>query len=98
LNRNAGAKVCLAGEFESSESEFVDEIKIVSIFLLKKNLNKGTTNFSEKFMLKTLFLIFGIGVILIYLASSWFGWEFANSGSRSRLGTPFIYGGFRGGK
>jgi hypothetical protein len=49
-------------------------------------------------MLKTLFLILGIGVILIYAASSWFGWEFANSGSRSRLGVPFIYGGFRGGK
>jgi len=49
-------------------------------------------------MLKTLFLILGIGVILIYAASSWLGWEFANSGSRSRLGMPFIYGGFRGGK
>jgi hypothetical protein len=49
-------------------------------------------------MLKTLFLIFGIGVILIYAASSWFGWEFANSGSRSQLGVPFIYTGFRGGK
>jgi len=49
-------------------------------------------------MFKTLFLIFGIGVILIYAASSWFGWEVANSGSRSRLGVPFIYGGFRGGK
>jgi len=49
-------------------------------------------------MFRTLFLIFGIGVILIYAASSWFGWEFANSGSRSRLGVPFIYGGYRGGK
>ncbi len=49
-------------------------------------------------MIKALFLIFGIGVILFYASSSWFGWELANSGSRSRLGVPFIYGGFRGGK
>jgi hypothetical protein len=50
-------------------------------------------------MFKTLFLIFGLGVVLIYGLSSMFGWEFANAGSRSRLGTPFFYGGgFRGGK
>lgn len=49
-------------------------------------------------MLKKLYMIFGIGVLLIYSASTWFGWELANSGSRSRLGVPFIYGGFRGGK
>lgn len=49
-------------------------------------------------MLKTLFLIFGFGVIFTYATASWFGWEFANSGSNSRLGMPFIYGGFRGGK
>jgi hypothetical protein len=50
-------------------------------------------------MLKTLFLIFGLGIVLIYALSSAFGWEFANAGSRSRLGTPFFYGGgFRGGK
>lgn len=49
-------------------------------------------------MLRALFVIFGTGVILFYLASSWFGWELANSGSRSRLGVPFIYTGFRGGK
>jgi hypothetical protein len=49
-------------------------------------------------MLRTIFLIFTGGVLLLYLVSSWFGWEIANSGSRSRLGTPFIYGGFRGGK
>ena len=49
-------------------------------------------------MLRTIFLIFGIGVILLYASSSWFGWELANSGSNSRLGVPFIYGGFRGGK
>ena len=49
-------------------------------------------------MFKALFLIFGLGVILTYGAVSWLGYELANSGSRSRLGVPFIYGGFRGGK
>jgi hypothetical protein len=49
-------------------------------------------------MFRSLFLIFGIGVILLYSMASMFGWEFANSGSNSRLGMPFIYGGFRGGK
>lgn len=49
-------------------------------------------------MMKSLFLTFGIGVILLYSTASWFGWELANSGSNSRLGMPFIYGGFRGGK
>jgi hypothetical protein len=50
-------------------------------------------------MLRTLFLIFGLGVVLLYAASAFFGWELANSGSSSRLGVPFIYsGGFRGGK
>ncbi len=35
----------------------------------------------------------------MYTTSSWLGWEFANSGkSRSFLGVPFIYTGFRGGK
>ncbi|MDQ3711823.1 MAG: hypothetical protein M3388_06355 [Acidobacteriota bacterium] len=47
---------------------------------------------------KALFLTFGGGIILFYLLSSSFGWELANSGSRSRLGVPFIYTGFRGGK
>jgi hypothetical protein len=46
-----------------------------------------------------LFLIFGIGVVFVYSMASILGWEFANAGSRSRLGTPFFYGGgFRGGK
>lgn len=50
-------------------------------------------------MLRAIFLIFGMGVILLYLASSWFGWELASAGRNSRLGVPFIYGGgFRGGK
>lgn len=50
-------------------------------------------------MWKTLFLIFGFGVIFLYGLSSLLGWEFANAGSRSRLGAPFFYGGgFRGGK
>jgi len=49
-------------------------------------------------MFKTIYLIFGMGVLLLYSAGAWFGWELANSGSRSRLGVPFIYTGFRGGK
>ncbi len=50
-------------------------------------------------MFKILFLIFGIGVVFLYSIASIFGWEFANAGSRSRLGAPFFYGGgFRGGK
>jgi hypothetical protein len=48
--------------------------------------------------MKALFLILGIGVVLFYASASWFGWEMANSGSKSRLGVPFFYGGFRGGK
>lgn len=48
--------------------------------------------------MKALFLILGIAVIVGYASASWFGWEFANSGSKSRLGAPFFYGGFRGGK
>ncbi len=47
---------------------------------------------------KTIYVILGTGIILFYLASSWFGWEIANSGSNSRFGMPFIYTGFRGGK
>ncbi len=49
-------------------------------------------------MLKKLYLVFGAGVLLAYASSAWFGWELANSGSKSRLGTPFFYSGFRGGK
>ena len=49
-------------------------------------------------MLKKLYLVFGMVVLLGYSAAAWFGWELANSGSRSRLGVPFIYTGFRGGK
>jgi len=49
-------------------------------------------------MFKTIYLIFGMGVLLLYSAGAWFGWELANSGSKSRLGVPFIYTGFRGGK
>ena len=49
-------------------------------------------------MLKKLYMLFGIGVLVLYMAASWFGWEFANAGSNSRLGIPFIYTGFRGGK
>lgn len=50
-------------------------------------------------MLKSLFLIFGVGVVFTYAIASFMGWEFANSGKNSRIGTPFFYGGgFRGGK
>lgn len=49
-------------------------------------------------MLKKLYMIFGVGVLLVYSSAAWFGWELANSGSKSRLGVPFFYTGFRGGK
>lgn len=49
-------------------------------------------------MVKVIYVIFAAAVLLAYAAASWFGWELANSGSRSRLGVPFIYTGFRGGK
>ena len=48
--------------------------------------------------MKKLFVIFGLGVILLYSVATWNGWEFANSGRKSALGVPFIYTGFRGGK
>jgi uncharacterized membrane protein len=49
-------------------------------------------------MFRKLYLLFGMLVLIAYTAAAWFGWEIANSGSRSRLGLPFIYTGFRGGK
>lgn len=49
-------------------------------------------------MLKTLYMVFAVGVLVAYSAAAWFGWELANSGNNSRLGVPFIYTGFRGGK
>lgn len=49
-------------------------------------------------MLKKLYLLLGIGVVVLYSAAAWNGWEIANSGKNSRLGVPFIYTGFRGGK
>ncbi|CAN5148716.1 hypothetical protein BH20ACI2_BH20ACI2_25300 [soil metagenome] len=49
-------------------------------------------------MLKTLYMILGIAVLVAYGTAAWFGWEIANSGSKSRLGVPFFYSGFRGGK
>lgn len=49
-------------------------------------------------MIKKLYLTLAMGVVLLYGAASWFGWELANSGNKSRLGVPFIYTGFRGGK
>jgi len=49
-------------------------------------------------MLKIAYLIFGCFVVIAYTTAAWLGWEIANSGSKSRLGVPFIYTGFRGGK
>lgn len=49
-------------------------------------------------MFKTIYMILAIGVLVGYTAAAWFGWELANSGSHSRLGIPFIYTGFHGGK
>jgi hypothetical protein len=49
-------------------------------------------------MLKVLYVIFGGAVVMTYATAAWFGWELANSGNNSRLGVPFIYTGFRGGK
>lgn len=49
-------------------------------------------------MFKVLYMLFAAAVLLAYASAAWFGWEIANSGSRSRLGIPFIYTGFRGGK
>lgn len=49
-------------------------------------------------MFRIVTLLFGMGVVLTYASASWFGWELANSGSKSRLGVPFFYTGFRGGK
>lgn len=49
-------------------------------------------------MFKAIYTIFAAGVLLAYSTAAWFGWEVANSGSHSRLGVPFIYTGFRGGK
>jgi hypothetical protein len=49
-------------------------------------------------MWKIIYLIFACGVLVFYAGASWFGWELANSGSHSRLGVPFFYSGFHGGK
>jgi hypothetical protein len=49
-------------------------------------------------MLKILYIVFSAAVIFLYTTGAWFGWEIANSGSHSRLGMPFIYTGFHGGK
>jgi len=47
---------------------------------------------------KSLYIGFALAILIGYTAAGWFGWEVANSGSRSRLGMPFIYNGFHGGK
>ena len=52
----------------------------------------------ERIMFKAIYMVLAIAVIAFYATASWFGWEFANAGSNSRLGMPFIYNGFHGGK
>lgn len=47
---------------------------------------------------KVLYMMFGGAVLFFYASAAWLGWEIANAGSKSRLGVPFIYSGFRGGK
>jgi hypothetical protein len=49
-------------------------------------------------MFKIIYVLFAAVVLALYASAAWFGWELANSGSNSRLGIPFIYTGFRGGK
>jgi len=49
-------------------------------------------------MLKKLYLAVAAAVLVGYGSAAWFGWELANAGSKSRLGVPFFYTGFRGGK
>jgi hypothetical protein len=49
-------------------------------------------------MWKIIYFVFACGVLIFYAAASWLGWELANSGSHSRLGVPFFYSGFHGGK
>lgn len=49
-------------------------------------------------MMRIIYVIFAVCVLGGYALSAWFGWEMANAGSKSRLGVPFIYTGFRGGK
>ena len=49
-------------------------------------------------MWKILYMVLGGGVLLAYTMAGSLGWELANSGSRSRLGMPFFYTGFHGGK
>jgi hypothetical protein len=49
-------------------------------------------------MLRKIYLVFGTGVVVTYMAASWMGWEMASSGQRSVFGrVPFISG-YRGGK
>ena len=87
MNRVVGATVCLG-------AVLLNQFLVVSCPL--QNVSELLTG--NKLMMKVLFLIVGGGVLLFYTASSFLGWELANSGSRSRLGTPFFYSGFRGGK
>jgi hypothetical protein len=50
-------------------------------------------------MLRKLYMVFGVGVIGFYAFASMMGWELANSSDKpGRMGTPFFYTSFRGGK
>jgi phosphotransferase system glucose/maltose/N-acetylglucosamine-specific IIC component len=46
---------------------------------------------------RILFIIFVVFVLVSYTVMNLLGWEMLNSGSRSRLGLPYITG-YRGGK
>jgi hypothetical protein len=53
---------------------------------------------NKRIMLKKLYAVFAIGIVGIYAVASFMGWELANDGRNSRLGVPFVSGGYRGGK
>ena len=55
-------------------------------------------NWKYELMLKKLYAVFAVGIIGIYTVASFMGWELANDGRNSRLGLPFVSGGYRGGK
>jgi hypothetical protein len=49
--------------------------------------------------MKILYTLFAVFVIGFYTISTFLGWEFGSSGSRSVFGgVPFVGGGYRGGK
>ena len=46
-------------------------------------------------MLKTLYTIFGVGVVTLYAAASMLGWEMLGSGSRRQLPPDARQNGYR---